>query len=307
MKNKTLLLHRAIRPEYFFWSAILVALFGVSPESLPTQLDVVGGKTATTAVALSNPFEHVPLLAKAAVVYDAKTRRILFAKDADEPLPLASLTKVMTAMTALSLIPETTLIPIDREAIKQEGDGGFSLNEEWILRDLLRFMLLQSSNDAAYAVAEGSGGHPFFIAAMNAHAEKLGLTRTHFENETGLDLDATRPGAVGSARETALLFAEALTKFPRIFTATRWSELLLPDKDGTFRSAENTNHDTNRLPLLLASKTGFTDLAGGNLAIAFDADFGHPIIVVVLGSTAEGRFTDAEGLVWAALHALSLH
>ncbi len=306
MNSNTLLLHRAIRPEYFFWGAFLVALFGLSPEPLPAQLDASKEGPFVAAAALANPFERAALTAKAAVVYDAKTRHILFAKDADKPLPLASLTKIMTAVTALSLIPETTLIPIGREALKQEGDSGFSLNEEWILRDLLRFMLLKSSNDAAYAVAEGSGGHQSFIAAMNAHAEKLGLIHTHFENETGLDLDTVRPGAVGSARETALLFAEALAKFPRIFTATKWSELLLPDKDGTFRSAENTNRDTNRLPLLLASKTGFTDLAGGNLAIAFDADFGHPIIVVVQGSTAEGRFTDAETLVWAALRSLSL-
>ena len=53
--------------------------------------------------------------------------------------------------------------------------------------------------------------------------------------------------------------------------------------------------------MLIASKTGYTDLAGGNLVIAFDAGFNHPIIVSVLGSTIDGRFTDAEALVWAAL------
>ena len=65
--------------------------------------------------------------------------------------------------------------------------------------------------------------------------------------------------------------------------------------------ARNTNQETGKFPLLIASKTGYTDLAGGNLALAFDAGFNRPIIIVVLGSSYEGRFADAEKLVWATL------
>jgi D-alanyl-D-alanine carboxypeptidase len=69
-------------------------------------------------------------------------------------------------------------------------------------------------------------------------------------------------------------------------------------------SARNTNRETGKFPLLLASKTGYTDLAGGNLALAFDAGFNHPIVVVVLGSSYDGRFADAEKLVWSTLEYL---
>ena len=303
-----------IKPEYFFWLAVLLSfsLWGSGGEAVPTP------ESAGAAVAEAktpNPFLALALEAKAAMVYDAKTHTVLFEKDANRPLPLASVTKVMTAPTALSLVPATTLVTVSAAAIKQEGDSGFFVGEEWVLRDLLRFMLLESSNDAAYAVAERVGAaassedavapRAFFLGAMNKRAAMLGLSQTHFENETGLDKDTKETGAISTAKETALFFADALARFPEIFTATKWEDLSLPAANGVVRDARNTNHEVSKLPLLLASKTGFTDLAGGNLVVAFDADFGHPIVVVALGSTETARFSDVEQLVWAALRYLS--
>ena len=140
---------------------------------------------------------------------------------------------------------------------------------------------------------------------MNKRARTLGLSKTHFGNETGLDKDTIETGAESTARETALFFADALARFPDIFTATKWEDLSLSSANGELRDARNTNHEVGKLPLLLASKTGFTDLAGGNLVVAFDADFGYPIIVVVFGSTETARFNDVEQLVWATLRYLS--
>ena len=90
-------------------------------------------------------------------MYDAALDTTLFAKNATTSLPLASITKVMTATVALSLVPETTFIPIDLEAIKQEGDSGLRVGEKWLLRDLIKLMLVESSNDAAYAVSSTVG------------------------------------------------------------------------------------------------------------------------------------------------------
>ncbi len=312
-----------IKPEYFFWLAVLLSfsLWGNGGGAVSISENAVAAVTEAKA---SNPFLALSLEAKAVAVYDARLHRVLFEKNADTVLPLASVTKVMTAATALSLVPATTLVTVSADAIKQEGDSGFFVNEEWVLRDLLRFMLLESSNDAAYAVAERVGtaaapmsvgaaaGRAFFLGVMNKRAASLGLSQTHFENETGLDRNVTtdsaaQAGAVSTAKETALFFANALAHFPDIFTATKWEDLSLPAANGAVRDARNTNHEVGKLPLLLASKTGFTDLAGGNLVVAFDADFGHPIVVIVLGSTETARFSDVEQLVWATLEYLNRH
>lgn len=305
-----------VRPEYFFWGALLLSLSLLFGGGAPPA--VADEATPSAPVASESAFTHLSLEAKAFSVYDMKTGRDLFADNADAVLPLASVAKVMTAATALSLIPETTLVTISAEAVGQEGDSHFFVGEQWVLRDLVRFMLLESSNDAAYAVAESVGsiatstedralGRAFFIETLNARAQAMGLVATHFENESGLDLDEARVGAASTARETTIFFADALKRFPTAFTATTLNDLQLPAANGVLREARNTNRDTDKLPLLLASKTGFTDLAGGNLVIAFDADFGHPIVIAVLGSTEKGRFSDVEKLVWATLTELSRH
>lgn len=304
------------KPEYFFWSAAVLAfvLFlnagaGAAPSSLPL---VAGGARVTEK---QNPYESLTLEARAVFVYDLKTRRSLFRKNADAALPLASVTKLMTALTALALIPETTEITITDRALAEDGDTGLRAGEHWLLRELLKKMLLESSNDAAYAVASEAGriafgtedatvGRFFFITRMNENAKKLGLTHTFFRNESGLDLSETETGAVSTAREAAYLLGTVLVSHPSVFSATRWEELAIEDANGETRRVTNTNHDTAKFPLLLASKTGYTDLAGGNIVIAFDADFNHPLIASVLGSSREGRFTDAEKLVWATLEYL---
>jgi D-alanyl-D-alanine carboxypeptidase len=306
-----------VKPEYFFWTALaasLFLLFGPPPIVSPTP----AAATFVLGTVPQNPFESVELSAKAAFVYDLRARRKIYGKSEREVLPLASLTKIMTAATALALVPETTYVTVDAQALEEEGDNGLRAGEQWLLRDILKFMLIESSNDAAVAVAAAVGqtlgkgmGHEtraaraLFVAEMNGLSHRLGFRSTAFANETGLDVDERTAGAYSTAEEAALLLAHALTQFPEVLRETRSSELTLRNQVGELRPAENTNKDTNRFPLLLASKTGYTDLAGGNLVVAFDAGFNRPIVVVVLGSTADGRFTDTERLVWAAVEFLT--
>lgn len=302
-------------PEYFFWGALILALALLirGGETIPPRDSRADAGAPITV--RESPFAALTLEARAAFVYDHKAKRTLFKKNADEVLPLASITKLMTAATALSLIPETTLIAIDARALAEEGDTGLRAGETWILRDLLQKMLVESSNDAAYAVSSQAGaiafgtedltvGRMFFITRMNERAKRLGLTNTLFKNESGLDLSETEPGAMSTAKGAAYLLSSVLSSFPSIFSATRWEELTLERENGETRWAKNTNNDTGKFPLLIISKTGYTDLAGGNLVIAFDAGFNHPIIISVLGSSREGRFEDAEKLVWATLKSL---
>src|SRR3989344_1659267 len=304
-----------IRPEYFFFAAVFLSLlFVLTPEEeMLSRQEAAAGESVRL---LENPYDALELIAKAAYVYDSREKKSLFEKDAHELLPLASITKIMTAFTALSLIPETTYISIDEEAIREEGDSGFAVGERWLLRDLLTYMLLESSNDGAAAVSsaigeifEGSGMNEKeykarFVAEMNALAMRSGLLETYFLNESGLDIGEAKAGAYSTAAEAAELLRLALEKFPDLFTETRLSELVLENEEGQRRAARNTNTNLTEVPLLMASKTGYTDLAGGNLVIAFDAGFNRPIIISVLGSTMDGRFTDAEKLVCATLEAL---
>ncbi|MEK9201537.1 MAG: hypothetical protein AAB944_01045, partial [Patescibacteria group bacterium] len=86
-----------------------------------------------------DPFENISLSAKTALVWDIKNQKVLYALNADKPWALASLTKVMTAVTANELIPYYTVITVNDEALKEEGDSGLFGNERWKFKDLLDF------------------------------------------------------------------------------------------------------------------------------------------------------------------------
>ena len=124
-------------------------------------------------------------------------------------------------------------------------------------------------------------------------------------NETGLDEEVGISGAYGSAKDVATLFEYIIHVEPNLFSATTMESARISSFDAS-HAATNTNVIAARIPGLIASKTGFTDLAGGNLAIAFEAGPLHPVIVIVFGSTEEGRFADVETLVHAAVTAINM-
>ncbi len=243
------------------------------------------------------------IAARAAVVYDPITKQILFAKNADMQWPLASLTKLMTADTVLSLSSENTVVTITPEDLKPDGDWGFKPGEQWSLHDLLTFGLVVSSNDAMAAAANAAPGD--VISAMNHRAQELGLTQTYFSNPTGLDVDLETAGAYGSAHDVAVLAATFLAEHPALFEATTASSMTITSKEGDIVYAKSTDVPLLNIPGLIGAKTGYTDLAGGNLVAAFDLGINHPLIVVVLGSTVDGRFTDMQTLIAATRAELS--
>jgi D-alanyl-D-alanine carboxypeptidase (penicillin-binding protein 5/6) len=307
----------------------IVILFLVSLYYLSSPVQAVPSVTFTepttsthsSTVIPINPFGSINLNGKAAIVYDSATKQTLFADNADTPLPLASLTKVMTAITASELGTASTTIEITPRALATEGDSRLLVREHWGLRDLISYMLVVSSNDGAKALALSLGSierpapgdgpvqkptedeaEQRFITAMNATASKLNLRNTHFNNETGLDETILQGGSYGSARDMATLFSYMLANHPELLIETQEKEVVMTSKEGVARTAKNTNHFVDEIPGILGSKTGYTDLAGGNLVIAFDAGFGRPIIAVVLGSTPEGRFQDISALAEATRH-----
>ena len=304
---------KIIAPEYIFGALgiiFLVVLF-VLGNFFSTQ------KTKSTVPTEIAPtvFDGLTLQASSTFVYDVKNKREIFSKNGDAQLPLASLTKIMMAVTALSILPKNTVVTINQEFLKSEGDSGLYDNERWKLEDLIDITLLQSSNDGASAIASvaGASGHSVisdnfgrgpFIDAMNNKAKELGLDQTYFLNPTGLDEGVSVYAAYGSARDVSVLFSHAISTYPQIFDVTRSSDHEFSSLSAITHKVKNTNTFVNKIPSLLASKTGYTDLAGGNLVIAFDAGVNRPIVVSVLGSTEQGRFDDVEKLVWSTLEYL---
>jgi D-alanyl-D-alanine carboxypeptidase (penicillin-binding protein 5/6) len=132
---------------------------------------------------------------------------------------------------------------------------------------------------------------------MNDRAYSLGLTDTHFVNATGLDQPNGRSGNVGSAKDVARLMAYTWKHAPLALDATTALTTAYTSEDGFIHTAENTNEYVYHTPGLLGSKTGYTKLAGGNLSVIYNSGLSHPVVVVVLGSTREGRFKDVDTLV----------
>jgi D-alanyl-D-alanine carboxypeptidase len=259
---------------------------------------------ATGALQIPDHFQDISIRGKAGYVFDMQTGETLFSKNATAQLPLASLTKIMIALLAHEYVDPDNGVLISAAALAEEGSSGFTEGEIWRAGDLLDFTLMTSSNDGAAAIAEAVEavtGKPIFVT-MNTKAASIGLHQTYFLNETGLDENELLfSGAYGSARDVAELVAYALINANGVFEATARVEGKFYNRDGTLYTAKNTNDVIGKIPGLVMGKTGYTDLAGGNLAVAFEKGPGHVIIAVVLGSTAEGRFLDMEKLVDASL------
>ncbi len=253
-----------------------------------------------------NPFTEIKLEAKSAVVYSPRTGEILYAKDDLSPRPLASIAKLMTAVAAHKILTTDSDIVISREDLLAEGDSGLRSGEKFSLKDLVDLTLISSSNDGAEALASAaafsvSKDREDFYSTMNKVSHELGLSGVLFTNPSGLDTDALNAGAYGTARDIAKLLAYIVKEEPALISATRYGEITVDSDNGFRHTARNTNTATGAIPGLIGGKTGFTDLSGGNLAIAFDAGMGDPLIIVVLGSSEEGRFEDVKKLVGASL------
>ncbi len=245
---------------------------------------------------IQNPFVVPILEAQSAYVYDVKEGRMVYDKNGNDVRPLASITKAMTVFTALDFYSSTSSIIIGKQALSSEGDTGLMLGEVWKFNDLLNFTMLTSSNDGAVALASSAVDEEQFIRRMNEKASMIGLSTLRFNNETGLDLNGAASGGYGSAKDVAVLFASILETAPKVLEITRYDDYSFTSQSGITHHSSNTDTAVNKIPGILASKTGFTDLAGGNLVIAFDVEIGHPIVVAVLGSSYSGRFDDVVAL-----------
>jgi D-alanyl-D-alanine carboxypeptidase len=267
---------------------------------IPTQL------TAAVHTPTPHKLADVRIKADSAYVWDIAGQRALYKKNEGDVLPLASITKLMTALVAHELISEQKEVIIPLTAIRQSGSSGLIAGEELTADELLQLALISSSNDAAYALAASVGTllgtqdpAAQFVSGMNIRANELQLDTLEFSNTTGLDLSASQPGSLGSARDVSFLMEYILTEYPDLLTPTTNTAARVYNTAGQYHDFENTNAIADKIPNMLGSKTGYTDLAGGNLTVAFDLGLNRPIVITVLGSTRDERFTDVLALVEA--------
>ncbi|TSC85919.1 MAG: D-alanyl-D-alanine carboxypeptidase [Parcubacteria group bacterium Gr01-1014_8] len=295
-----------------FLTATIVILVGMqSIGSSETRID------QTAAVAMPHAlFRDVSLEAKAALVYDMHERAVLFEKNAETQLPLASLTKVPLMLVVSEVLQPFDTVTISRDAVEKGEGGGLGTGDSWRVRDLVDFTLIRSSNAGAEALAEAA--EPLLRAKypdapdtntavwrMNKLAQELGLAKTYFANPSGLDIGTTQPGAMGSARDVATLFAHAVAVDQDLFSGTSDPNADLGPLNGSPSATINTNDALPDIPGLVLGKTGYTDLAGGNVVVVFEVGPGHPVVVVVLGSSYDGRFKDMRSLVDRATKAIA--
>ena len=217
--------------------------------------------------------------AKAMVLLDADSGTLLAAQNADARLPMASTTKIMTALVVLERLPLERVVTVPPEATGIEGSSVYLFAGEQItVKTLLYALLLSSANDAAVALAiEAAGTVADFAVLMNEKAAKLGLTDTHFCNPHGLHNEAHYT----TAKELALLTAHALENehFARIVSTQRYTA----GQNGTDATRLFLNH--NRLLKsykgALGVKTGYTKVAGRCLVSAAERE-GLRLVCVTL-------------------------
>lgn len=260
-------------------------------------------------------FEIPPLQAQSFIVWDITRQSVIAEKESNTARPLASITKVMSALVARIMLSKDSEVVVKKEFLIEEGDSGLRDGEVFKLSDLLDLSLLISSNDGARSIASVAGafklgtkdyilGRTEFIKQMNVEAQNLGLSTLFFTNETGLDNPTGTTGGYGSAQEVAKLFEYIINTYPDLLESTHIKKKIV--RSHTYsHEVVNTNESLSLIPNIIASKTGFTQMAGGNLAVVFDAGFGNPIVIVVLGSTLDGRFADVVALASSTLKYLN--
>jgi D-alanyl-D-alanine carboxypeptidase (penicillin-binding protein 5/6) len=220
--------------------------------------------------------------------------RVLFSKNENEILPIASLTKLMTALVVIENqenYPFKEQIKISKEAALQEDVpeyGNLKAGEKKKIEELLNLMLVFSSNDAAYALAEQIGVENF-VNRMNEKAKEIGLKSTHFSNPTGLDPENLKWNLenkdyfnYSTAKDLILLGKYILENYPLIFEFS--------NQKNKIQLLENQH--------LVGMKTGYTDEAGGCIFLIFSNDNGDYFLNVILGAKSkEERFLQMQKLI----------
>ena len=229
-----------------------------------------------------------------AILMEAQTGRVLYEKNADEPLPPASVTKIMTLLLVMEAIERGvfTLDTVLTTSTRASQMGGSQIylkeGEQMMAEDLIKAVVIASANDAAVVLAEAvAGSEEAFVAEMNKRATELGMKTAHFENTNGLDDTVTNH--VLSARDIAIMSRE-LIKYEKIleFSST-WMDSV---RDGAF-GLTNTNRLIRFYRGATGLKTGSTSKAKFCMSATAERDGMSLIAVIMAAPDSKTRFSDA--------------
>lgn len=251
---------------------------------------------------ISAGFSKPEVTAKSVLVFDTTTKKVLYEKNPKEKLPMASLTKIMTAIIALENPKKDNKYTVFPKDLVGEDSMGLTKGEVLTLKELMYGMILHSGNDAAEVFASNfPGGRVAFLKAMNDKVKSLGLSNTNFTNPTGLEGDGNQ---YTTAYDLMIITRFALVNFPIFEEVSKTFDINI---------AANSNHkqyilenETNLLtsyPGVKGVKTGYTPEAGFCLVTYLDYK-GHKIVAVLLGS--ENRRQEMKDLLDYSLKSLGI-
>lgn len=241
----------------------------------------------------SNTSEEPKLNSRAAVIYDRKSKKIIWGKKENEKRPMASTTKIMTAIVVLENANLSDTVTVSKKSAGTGGSRlGLKVGDKITVNNLLYGLLMVSGNDAAVALAEYVGGSvEGFADKMNQKAKELGLENTHFVTPHGLDMADHYTTALELAEMAD--YAMNNEKFAEIVNTKNITISI----NGRSKSLKNTNELLGNLNGVNGVKTGFTNGANRCLVTSVNRD-GMNIITVVLGAdTKKDRTNDSVKLI----------
>ena len=265
-----------------------------TPVSLPSSTRISASLPILTAVQPTPQFH-----ALAVYLLDTDTGHVLYDKNGEKPMLMASTTKIMTALIAIQTANPTRLITVHQDAIDRVifDDGsssGLVAGEVLPLKDLLYALLLPSGNDAAYAIADGLGGNvPNFVARMNLLAYRLHLFQTHYNSPDGLTSDKTTHYT--SAHDLAALSQYAM-RIPLFASIVKTQTYTITVNNQAF-VWNNTNTLLGTYAGITGIKTGHTDAAGYCLVFSATRSSHHLIGVILDSPNQHQRDKDAATLL----------
>ncbi len=255
-----------------------------------------GESTATTppvSAAFGVAEGSLSLPCKSAILMEVTTGTVLYTQNAEEALPPASVTKVMTLLLIMEAIDAGTVRPENKVTVSANAAsmGGSQVflkeGEQMSVEEMLKCVIIASANDAAVALAEYlCGSVKVFVDRMNERAAELGMKETHFENVTGLD--DTVEDHLTSAHDIALM-SRQLLRYPMV---TKYSSLWMDTiRDGSF-GLTNTNRLVRFYQGCTGLKTGSTDKAGFCVSASAERD-GLSLVCVIMGAESSNERNQA--------------
>ena len=261
-------------------AALLLAVTTVSIAATPSTISADTSAEYPFAAAEGS----LALDCQSAILMDATTGTVLYTQNADQALPPASVTKIMTLLLVMEAIDRGTLqlsdpVSVSERAASMGGSQVYlEFREVMSCEDMLKSVIISSANDAAVALAEHvAGSLDAFVQRMNERAAELGMQNTHFENATGLD--DTAQNHLTSARDITIM-SRALIAHPKILEySSIWMDTI---RNGTF-GLTNTNRLVRFYRGATGLKTGSTDKAGFCVSVTAERD-GMSLICVIMGA-----------------------